>query len=64
MRCFSYKRTAAELGMSINTLQTHVKSLYLKRGVHSREELIDKYRGHIICGTRQGVRYSPRVRVA
>ncbi len=32
-----------ELGISANTVRGHVKSVYAKLGVHSKQELIDLY---------------------
>ncbi|KPF62002.1 response regulator [Porphyrobacter sp. AAP60] len=39
-RGLSYKEAAAALGMSINTVSGHVKSIYSKMSVHSRNEAI------------------------
>jgi LuxR family maltose regulon positive regulatory protein len=40
----SNKRIAAELHMSVNTLKTHLKSIYRKLGTRSREESIARAR--------------------
>lgn len=37
----SQKRIAELMGVSIGTVQTHVKAVYRKLGVHSKQELID-----------------------
>lgn len=39
----SYKEIAAELFISVETLNTHVKNIYRKLNVHSRGELAAKY---------------------
>lgn len=41
---YSYKATAAELGITEGTVQSHIKRLYTKIDVHSRQELIDTVR--------------------
>lgn len=41
----SLARIAADLGLSYNTVNSHVANLYAKCGVHSRQELIDKAEG-------------------
>ena len=38
-------RVAQALGISENTLGTHIQQLYRKVGVHSRQELLDRFRG-------------------
>ncbi len=38
----SYKLIAAEIGMSINTVRTHIKSIYEKLQVHSQTEAVSK----------------------
>ena len=38
-------RVAQALGISENTLGTHIQQLYRKLGVHSRQELLDKLNG-------------------
>ena len=42
LRGFSNAEITAELGISINTLKTHIRNLYSKAGVSSRAELILK----------------------
>jgi DNA-binding CsgD family transcriptional regulator len=37
----NYKATAHQLGVSVGTVQSHIKRLYAKFGVHSRQELKD-----------------------
>lgn len=41
---FSYKATASELNISEATVQSHIKRLYAKLDVHSRQELIEAVR--------------------
>lgn len=41
---FSYQKAADEMGVSLSTVQSHVKNLYRKTGVHTRDELIDVMR--------------------
>ena len=41
---FSYQKTADEMGVSLSTVQTHVKNLYRKMGIHTRDELVDAIR--------------------
>jgi DNA-binding NarL/FixJ family response regulator len=36
----SYAKVAEALGLSIGTVQTHIKNIYAKLGVHSRTEAI------------------------
>lgn len=38
-------RVAQALGISENTLGTHIQQLYRKLGIHSRQELLDKFNG-------------------
>ena len=38
-------RVAQALGISENTLGTHIQQLYRKVGVHSRQELLDRFGG-------------------
>ena len=38
----SYKTAAAELGSSINTIGTHMQSIYRKLQVHSKSEAVVK----------------------
>ena len=40
-RGYSLEKTAELLGISINTVRTHMRSVYGKLEVHSRQELID-----------------------
>jgi DNA-binding CsgD family transcriptional regulator len=40
------KRVADTLFISLATTQSHVKSLYRKLDVHSRQEIIDKVEEH------------------
>ena len=37
----SYQKIADSLGISLGTVQGHVKSVYRKLGVHTRQEVID-----------------------
>lgn len=37
----SLKKTASELFISVSTAQTHIKSVYKKVGIHSKDELIE-----------------------
>ena len=39
----AYKQIADHLGMSIETLRGHIKSVYQKLHVHSRGEAVAKY---------------------
>jgi DNA-binding NarL/FixJ family response regulator len=41
----SYKMVADELGISIETVRTHIKRIYEKLHVHSVTEAVSKYRG-------------------
>lgn len=41
---YSYKATASELGITEGTVQSHIKRLYVKLDVHSRQELIETVR--------------------
>jgi DNA-binding NarL/FixJ family response regulator len=38
----SYKTAAAELGSSVNTIGTHMQSIYRKLQVHSKSEAVAK----------------------
>ena len=38
---YSLEKTAELLGVSINTVRTHTRSVYTKLGIHARQELID-----------------------
>ncbi len=40
----SYQKVADNLGISLGTVQGHIKSVYRKLGVHTRQELIDLLR--------------------
>ena len=40
---YSVKLTAEELGVSPNTVRTHIRSIYEKMDVHSRDDLIKFY---------------------
>lgn len=40
---FSYDEMAATLGISLNTVRYHLKSIYNKTGTHSLAELYAKY---------------------
>ena len=39
-RGFSYAEVARLLGLSVHTVQSHMKSLYAKLAVHSRSEAV------------------------
>jgi len=39
-----YKQVAAELGVSINTIYEHIRRIYRKLKVHSRQEAVECYR--------------------
>jgi DNA-binding CsgD family transcriptional regulator len=39
----SYRFIEAELGLTRNTVKSHIRSIYSKLGVHSQQELIDLY---------------------
>lgn len=41
----SYKLVASELGISVETVRTHIKRIYEKLHVHSVTEAVAKYRG-------------------
>ncbi len=43
---YSYKEIASAIFISIETLNTHIKSIYRKLNVHSRAELAAKYGSH------------------
>lgn len=38
---YSYQKTADTMGVSLSTVQSHVKNLYRKLGVHTKDELVD-----------------------
>ncbi len=42
---FSYKEIAAQFGLSIFTINTHVRRIYEKLHVHSRGQAVAKFRG-------------------
>ncbi len=42
---FSYKQIADRLGMSLDTLRTHIRRIYRKLAVHSRGEAVARYLG-------------------
>ena len=44
MEGFTYKEIAAKCFISVQTLNTHVKNIYHKLGVHSRAEISAKFR--------------------
>ncbi len=44
MQGFTYKEIAAQCFISVQTLNTHVKNIYHKLGVHSRAEIAAKFR--------------------
>ncbi len=41
----SQRRIAELMGVSIGTVQTHIKAVYRKLGIHSKQELIDRTHG-------------------
>jgi DNA-binding CsgD family transcriptional regulator len=43
----SEKRIAQELMVSLNTVKTHVKSIYAKTDVHNRDDAVEWYRRNI-----------------
>lgn len=43
---FSYQKTADAMGVSLSTVQSHVKNLYRKLGVHTKDELVDWAASH------------------
>jgi LuxR family maltose regulon positive regulatory protein len=43
----SEKRIAEDLVLSLNTVKTHVKSIYAKAGVHNKDDAVDWYRRNI-----------------
>jgi signal transduction histidine kinase/DNA-binding NarL/FixJ family response regulator len=45
MRGLQYKETAAELGISVGTLKSHVVAIYRKCGVQNKVELVNLFRG-------------------
>ena len=51
-RGFSYSEIAAQKGLSVHTVQTHIKSLYGKLEVHSKMEAV-------LEGTRMGLLRQP-----
>ena len=38
---YSLKRAAELLGVTINTVRTHMRSVYAKLGIHDRQQLIE-----------------------
>ena len=40
---FLYKEIVANLGMSLDTVRTHIRNIYEKLHVHSRTEAVVKY---------------------
>lgn len=40
-RGYTQKSIADELGLALNSVRTYAKTLYLKLGVHSRQEVIE-----------------------
>lgn len=38
---YSYQKTADLMGVSLSTVQSHVKNLYRKLGVHTKDELVE-----------------------
>ena len=44
MEGFSYKEIAAKCFISVQTLNSHIKNIYQKLGVHSRAEIAARYR--------------------
>ena len=46
-RGFTQKSIAKELDLSFNSVRTYAKALYLKLGVHSRQEVIDLMSGRL-----------------
>lgn len=45
LRGYSYQKTAAEMGLSLSTVQSHAKNLYRKCGVHTKDELVEWVHG-------------------
>ena len=43
--CIRDRRIAEDLQVSIGTVQSHVKNIYRKLDVHSRQEFIDELNG-------------------
>ena len=41
----SQKKISELIGVSVGTVQTHIKAVYRKLGIHSRQELIDLVHG-------------------
>jgi len=41
-RGFSYRKAADELGISVNTVRTHIRSIYEKLHVHTKSEAVSK----------------------
>ena len=48
LRGYAEKQVAAELGLSVNTVHTHVKRLHAQLGAHSRTELLAAIR-RLLC---------------
>ena len=46
----NYKTAAAELGVSVNTISFHMRSIYQKLHVHSKSEAVSKALRHRIVG--------------
>ncbi len=57
---------AAELWLSVNTVNTHTRHLYAKLGVHSRQEAVARARalGLLAPSARRGLRRRPGARLA
>ncbi|HNX33484.1 MAG TPA: response regulator transcription factor [Kiritimatiellia bacterium] len=54
----AYKQLAAELNISINTIRTHIKRIYEKLHVHSRNEAVRLYQGQGRAGQIDGASHA------
>ncbi|MEN0651735.1 MULTISPECIES: response regulator transcription factor [Hyphobacterium] len=59
-RGMSYRETAELLAISVNTVSDHVRKIYSKLSVHSRNEAVFEAQSLGLIGARAGVRPEPK----